>query len=149
MCGRLPCLLARGCQFAVYLGWVSATASEWSSGSPSHPIHLTSALSFSFPLSFFPTLPHQAQLSSSPPSSNSTHPSLFFSIQSFISPPSVAMASRVLASRMASMAQVARPAMRVQVANVSKRTITGKGNSPHLELIVAQPVDLNVIDPNQ
>lgn len=59
------------------------------------------------------------------------------------------MASRVLASRMASMAQVARPAMRVQVANVSKRTITGKGNSPHLELIVAQPVDLNVIDPNQ
>lgn len=38
--------------------------------------------------------------------------------------------------------------MRVQVANVSKRTITGKGHSPHLELIVAQPVDVNVIDPN-
>ncbi|KAJ4422058.1 hypothetical protein N0V82_003248 [Gnomoniopsis sp. IMI 355080] len=35
-------------------------------------------------------------------------------------------ASRVLASRMAtSMAQVARPAMRVNVANASKRTITG------------------------
>lgn len=147
MCGRLPCLLARGCQFAVYLGWISATASEWSSGSPFHPIHLTSALSFSLRLSFFhsstPSLAVQLR-------HQATRPilSLFFSIQSFISPPSVAMASRVLASRMATMAQVARPAMRVQVANVSKRTITGKGHSPHLELIVAQPVDVNVIDPN-
>lgn len=113
----------------VLLGFVG-----WQLRVPVPPIHLTSALSFSLRLSFFP---------SSTPSIYSNlavlkqpaEPFPFY--QKFLcfiplSPPSDTMAStRVLASRLASSmasttTKVARPAMRVQVANASKRTITGK-----------------------
>lgn len=112
----------------VLLGFVG-----WQLRVPVPPIHLTSALSFSLRLSFFP---------SSTPSIYSNlavlkqpaqpFPSIKSSSVSYLSPPSDTMAStRVLASRLASSmasttTKVARPAMRVQVANASKRTITGK-----------------------
>lgn len=53
------------------------------------------------------------------------------------------IASRLASSMASSTVKVARPAMRVQVANASKRTFTGK--ETHLELIVAQPSTSNVI----
>lgn len=55
------------------------------------------------------------------------------------------LASRLASSMASSTVKVARPAMRVQVANASKRTITGK--ETHHELIVAQPSTSNVIGP--
>lgn len=124
--------LARDTQESVVLlGFVG-----WQLRVPVPPIHLTSALSFSLRLSFFP---------SSTPSIYSNlavlkqpaQPFPFYQKFCFIplSPPSDTMAStRVLASRLASSmasttTKVARPAMRVQVANASKRTITGKKSS--------------------
>lgn len=55
------------------------------------------------------------------------------------------LASRLASSMASSTVKVARPAMRVQVANASKRTITGE--QTHLELIVTQPSTSNVIGP--
>lgn len=116
----------------------SATAS-WS-GSPSHPIHLTSALSFSFPLSFF-HLPHQAKLSSSLPLAN--RPTLPFSSKAS-SPLHQSQWPLPVFSPLAWPPpwprSLALPCVSTLPTPPSVPSLVR--DLPHLELIVAQPVDL-------